>query len=191
MNHSIWGALIGSCWIVFVVYWFVASFFVRPTARRDSPGVRLLQIVLLAPAIVLLANPATRVGFLGRHFVQQTVLTASIGLLFTACGIGIAIWARYHIGQYWSSNVTLKTDHRLIETGPYATMRHPIYSGLLLAFLGTALEIGEWRGLIAVALILISHSWKALREEALLKTLFGAEYEDYRRRTGFIFPRFC
>ena len=190
MTHSIWGALIGSCWAVFVVYWFIASFFVRPTSRRDSSGVRLVQIVLLAPAIVLLSNPATRLGFLGRHFVRPTVFTAAVGFLLTACGIGIAIWARYHIGRYWSSNVTLKTHHKLIQTGPYAAIRHPIYSGLLLAFLGTALAIGEWRGLLAVVLILISHSWKARREEELLKSLFGREYEDYRKRTGFIFPRF-
>ncbi len=190
VTHSIWGAVIGSCWIVFVAYWWIASFFVRPTARKDSLGVRLLQVVLLIPAIVLLSNPAARVGFLGRHFARQTVFTAALGSLMTACGIGIAIWARYHIGQYWSSNITLKTDHKLIQTGPYSTMRHPIYSGLLLAFLGTAIAIGEWRGLLAVVLILLSHSWKARREENLLRSLFGSEYDDYRKRTGFIFPRF-
>jgi protein-S-isoprenylcysteine O-methyltransferase Ste14 len=190
MNHSIWATLIGSCWIIFFLYWVVASGFVKKTAREDSRAVRLVQVALLVPAALLLFNPVTRVGFLGRRFVPDAASIAALGTLLTASGIGIAIWARYHIGQNWSSRVTLKRDHTLIQTGPYAVMRHPIYSGLLLAFFGTALARGEWRGLVAVMLILLSHSWKALREEALMRTAFGPEYDEYRRRTGFIFPRF-
>jgi protein-S-isoprenylcysteine O-methyltransferase Ste14 len=190
MDRDLWHSLIGICWIVFVVYWFVAARFVRPTAKRDSPFARFLQIVLLTPAIILLFSPSARIGFLRARFVPHTPFFAALGFVLTACGIGIAIWARNHIGQYWSSNITLKTEHKLIRTGPYAAMRHPIYSGLLLAFIGTGLANGEWRAVIAVVLIFLSHSWKALREEALLRTAFGVEYDEYRRHTGFLFPHF-
>lgn len=190
MDRDLWHRLIGICWIVFVVYWFLAARFVRPTAKRDSPLARFLQIVLIVPAVVLMFSPASRIGLLGARFVPHTNFFGALGFALTAAGIGVAIWARNHIGQYWSSNITLKAEHKLIRTGPYSVMRHPIYSGLLLAFIGTTLVNGEWRALIAVALLLISHSWKALREEALLRTAFGAEYDEYRRRTGFLLPHF-
>jgi protein-S-isoprenylcysteine O-methyltransferase Ste14 len=105
-------------------------------------------------------------------------------------GTAIAIWARYCLGEYWSARVTLKEDHKLIRTGPYAYVRHPIYTGMLLGMIGAALVVGEWRGLVAVLLALGAHSRKAAREEALLTTEFGSEYLDYRRHTGALFPQF-
>ena len=190
MDRDLWRRLIGICWLVFVVYWVVAARFVRPTAKRDSSFARFLQVFLVAPAVILLFSSAARVGFLRNRFIPHTTFFVVLGFFLTAAGIGIAIWARNHIGQYWSGNITLKTEHKLIRTGPYSTMRHPIYSGLFLAFIGTALANGEVRALIAVVLIFLSHSWKALREEALLRTAFGSEYDEYRKQTGFLLPHF-
>jgi protein-S-isoprenylcysteine O-methyltransferase Ste14 len=93
------------------------------------------------------------------------------------------------IGEYWSSRVTLKEGHRLIRSGPYQFVRHPIYTGMLVGVIGNALTIGEWRGILAVVLVLCAHWRKARREEFLLTTEFGQEYTAYRRSTGFLFPR--
>ena len=84
----------------------------------------------------------------------------------------------------------LKENHQLIQSGPYARVRHPIYSGILLALIGTALFVGEWRAPLGVLIFFAGHWWKALREEALLAGQFGASYEEYRRRTGSLLPRF-
>ncbi len=91
--------------------------------------------------------------------------------------------------MYWSARVTLKEGHQLIRTGPYAFVRHPIYTGMFLGATGAALVAGEWRGIVAVILLLAAHSLKALREEALLTREFGDEYSYYRKHTGFLFPR--
>ncbi len=190
MDRDLWQRLIEICWVIFVVWWVVAARFVRPTAKRDSSLARFLQVALIVPAVMLLFSRAAGFGILRARFVPHTTFFSALGFALTAAGIGIAIWARNHIGQYWSGNITLKTGHKLIRTGPYAAVRHPIYSGLFLAFIGTALANGEVRALIAVVLIFLSHSWKALREEALLRTVFGSEYDEYCRHTGFLFPHF-
>jgi protein-S-isoprenylcysteine O-methyltransferase Ste14 len=83
----------------------------------------------------------------------------------------------------------LKENHQLIQSGPYARVRHPIYSGLLLALIGTALFVGEWRAAFGVLLVFLAHGWKARREEALLAGQFGASYEEYRKPTGSLLPR--
>ena len=83
----------------------------------------------------------------------------------------------------------LKVDHQLIRSGPYAYVRHPIYTGLFLATAGTALVVGEWRAVVGVLLTLVAHSRKAAKEEALLATEFGEQYQDYRKHTGFLTPR--
>jgi protein-S-isoprenylcysteine O-methyltransferase Ste14 len=84
--------------------------------------------------------------------------------------------------------VTRKIDHQLVKSGPYAFVRHPIYSGLLLATIGTAIFVGEWRGVLAIPLILASESIKARREEQFMAAEFGDDYEEYRRETGFLIP---
>jgi protein-S-isoprenylcysteine O-methyltransferase Ste14 len=111
------------------------------------------------------------------------------GTLLTWMGVAIAIWARVHIGQYWSGLITLKEDHKLIQTGPYSYVRHPIYTGLLLATVGTALAQRKWQGLLAVAIILVAHIRKARKEEALMTSQFGDIYQEYRRNSGFLLPR--
>jgi len=114
---------------------------------------------------------------------------AWLGLAITIVGAAVGIWARRFLGEFWSARVTLKQDHRLIRSGPYRYVRHPIYTGLLVGMAGRALTIGEWRGVVAVAMILAAHSRKALREERMLAGEFGEEYARYREETGFLFPR--
>jgi protein-S-isoprenylcysteine O-methyltransferase Ste14 len=101
-----------------------------------------------------------------------------------------AIWARATIGREWSGEVQIKQGHRLIRSGPYAHIRHPIYTGLLLAVPGTALAIGEYRALIGLAVICFGFARKAKKEELFLAEQFGPEFEDHRRHTGFFLPRF-
>ena len=100
----------------------------------------------------------------------------------------MAIWARVALGRNWSGTVTIKQYHQLIRTGPYSVVRHPIYSGLLLALLGTALAVGETRGLVALAGAFLMGIFKARTEERFMIEQFGSQYEDYRKRTKALVP---
>jgi len=98
------------------------------------------------------------------------------------------IWARRHLGRNWSGSVTIKADHELITTGPYRIARHPIYTGLLIAFAGNALVVGEVRGLIAFA-IAFAALWRKLKlEERFMREQFGQAYVDYSRRVAAVVP---
>ena len=104
-----------------------------------------------------------------------------------AAGLGFAMWARVHLGRNWSGIVTVKEDHALVRTGPYRAVRHPIYTGLLLALIGTAMAIGQWRGVLAVIFMLIGFLWKIHVEEKRMCENFP-EYGDYRRETAALIP---
>jgi protein-S-isoprenylcysteine O-methyltransferase Ste14 len=176
-------------WYVFALYWLITWLRVKRTKSTEAVAQRLLTIAPMLLAFELLFSDSLRVGPLSLRFVPAQDWIAWSGIALTSLGVTIAIWARYCIGQYWSSRVTLKEDHRVIRSGPYALVRHPIYTGMQFAAVGTALVAGEWRGVVAVIVIGAAHSRKALREEALLTRELGEEYASYRRGTGFLLPR--
>jgi len=100
----------------------------------------------------------------------------------------LAIWARHTIGTNWSGIITLKEGHALVQTGPYVIVRHPIYSGLILAMLGSAIVLGELRGLLSVGLMPLSFTRKMNDEERLMKTQFPKEYPEYQARVKRLIP---
>jgi protein-S-isoprenylcysteine O-methyltransferase Ste14 len=176
-------------WYVFGAYWAVSWLRVKRTKATEKSLDRFLTVAMLVVAFSLLFENWTRIGPLRLRFIPEQPWIAWIGIALTWVGVAIAVWARYCIGAYWSARVTLKEGHQLIRTGPYAFVRHPIYTGMLLGVIGATLIAGEWRGIVAVILLLVAHSLKALREEALLTKEFGDEYISYRKQTGFLFPR--
>ena len=105
--------------------------------------------------------------------------------------MAIAFWARWHLGANWSGVVTLKEGHELIRTGPYRNIRHPIYTGILLALFGTVVATGEVRGLLAVAIAWLSFYWKARREESFLSLEFGEKFAAHAKQTGMFLPKFA
>jgi protein-S-isoprenylcysteine O-methyltransferase Ste14 len=189
VSHAVPVNLIDIPWMAFVIYWAVKAAKTRETKAQEPLVSRYLVMLILLCGYSLVFSPRARIGFLAKPFVPNTLGVMGLGIALTWLGIMVAIWARYHLAEYWSARVTIKMDHQLIRTGPYARMRHPIYSGLLLATLGTALAIGEWRGLVALGLALIAYSIKAKREEAMLAGQFGSAFEEHRRHTGFLLPR--
>jgi protein-S-isoprenylcysteine O-methyltransferase Ste14 len=183
-----WNVVTG-LWGVFVVYWTISALRVKRTAHTEASGARLAMVAGLVAGAALIFQQSGPFGRLNTRFVPERAWIKGCGELLVAAGVGIAIWARRHIGEFWSARVTLKEDHRLIQSGPYARVRHPIYTGVLVAMMGTALFVGEWRALLGVLLVFVTHWLKARREEALLTEQFGAEYREYRERTGSLVPR--
>jgi len=177
-------------WAGFSAYWVISAFRTRATVRRESfvarYGVMLIEVV----GFSLLFDGDFNVGVFGRHFLPRCFALAVLGILFTWSGLSLCVWARYHLGQFWSGRITLKQDHQLIRTGPYAGLRHPIYTGLDLSAIGTALFIDRWRCVLGVCVIMIGFVIKAKREEALLAGQFGEAFEEHRKHTGFLLPRF-
>jgi protein-S-isoprenylcysteine O-methyltransferase Ste14 len=175
-------------WYIFAAYWAISALKVNRTKAAETSIDRMATLAVIIIAFVLLFDDNLQIGTLDHRFVPAENWIAWAGVGLTTVGLTIAIWARYCLGQYWSARVTLKEDHRLIRSGPYRSVRHPIYTGMLLGAVGRAFSIGEWRGVVAVVLILVAHSLKARREESLLSREFGEEYAAYRRETGFLFP---
>ncbi len=107
----------------------------------------------------------------------------AIGLAIQLAGIGLAMWVRRNLGLNWSGKIAIAVEHRLVRTGPYRSLRHPIHTGLLLMYLGTALVMGEWHALLGLGLAFYAYCRKIRLEEAALDRAFGAGYEEYRRST--------
>jgi protein-S-isoprenylcysteine O-methyltransferase Ste14 len=188
--NVIWRYLIEGPWIVFVAYWAVGALKTRRTVTREPFASRYGILFLEILGFVLLFSDAAEIGVLGQRVVHRTYTLAVVGVALTWLGIAIALWARWHLGQYWSARVTLKEDHKLIRTGPYAYFRHPIYSGLDLAAVGGALAIDQWRCVAGVTLIVLGYWIKARKEESMLAGQFGEAFAEHCRHTGFLIPKF-
>jgi protein-S-isoprenylcysteine O-methyltransferase Ste14 len=110
------------------------------------------------------------------------------GLVVEGFGVALAIWARRHLGNYWSGAIAIQREHRLTRTGPYRRLRHPIYTGILAMYVGFAVVMGERLGLIGLAVVVFAY-WRKIRlEEARLDAAFGSEYAAHRRMTWALVP---
>jgi protein-S-isoprenylcysteine O-methyltransferase Ste14 len=157
--------------------------------RREGLGSQILHHGPLALAILLLWLP--RLPFfpvLNQRLYRWAPWQFWITAAATAAGLVFTLWARAQLGRNGSVAVTLKRDHQLVTTGPYAIVRHPMYTGLLTAFLGSALALGQWRGVLAflIALGALWHKWRL--EERWMREQFGESYEDYSRRVPAVVP---
>ncbi len=174
-------------WGGWLVLWNVMARGVKEATQGESAVSRLSHVVPLLIAAYLLAGPVP-LPLLNDRFVPLAIWSAALGAALTFAGLAFAIWARFVIAGNWSSYVELKRDHELIVTGPYAHVRHPIYTGLLLAFVGSALAVGEWRGVLAVAIVAASF-WRKLKlEERLMRREFGETYGRYAARVPALIP---
>ena len=188
MHHSYVTIAIGCLWAAAGVVWLVGALTAKRTARSQSASSRLLHITLGVLAWVIGFSKPLGFGLLARPFVPDSPVTAYGGLALTIAGVGFAIWARLILGGNWSGTVTIKEGHTLEKHGPYAIVRHPIYSGLLLAVLGTAIAFREIRGLIAVALAFAMLLMKARMEERFMMEEFGSVYRQYIRQVKALIP---
>jgi protein-S-isoprenylcysteine O-methyltransferase Ste14 len=189
--------LLAYLWAAFGIYWIGTAVLMRSRSNRAEMSqsrelrfYRPLRLLILATTFSLLFWRRTAVGFLGARFIPSSAAVSFAGFAAALLGLAVALWARVHLGQYWSDKVVLQEGHRLIRTGPYAYMRHPIYSGVSLGVAGTGVVLGEWRGVAAFLLLLINYAIKARREEKILAQEFGEDFTLHREQTGFLLPRF-
>jgi protein-S-isoprenylcysteine O-methyltransferase Ste14 len=179
---------IGAVWVSVGIVWAVAAVWAKPARRIEPAGSRFGHMLLIAAAFFLLFSARTRIGPLAWRFVPESHGAEYAGLGVTIAGAAFAVWARLFLGGNWSSSVTIKEGHTLVRSGPYAVVRHPIYSGFLFAVTGTAIALGELRGLVALLVAFISWWLKSRIEERFLIERFGAEYEAYERQVKALIP---
>jgi protein-S-isoprenylcysteine O-methyltransferase Ste14 len=186
-HHAIkWS--IEAAWVAFCAYWFVMVFGVKRAVKRQSLSSRGLHIAVGVVAYLLLFTDRFSWGPLAWRFVANARAWAAAGAAVTWAGVALAIWARTILGRNWSATVTVKQGHALVRNGPYAAVRHPIYSGLLLAGLGTALAAGGVHSLLAVAIGLVGFRVKSKLEEQFMIQQFGREYEEVRQHSWALVP---
>jgi protein-S-isoprenylcysteine O-methyltransferase Ste14 len=175
------GTVFGVGWAAFWLYWLIAAFSVKKGHVQWSREL-LIRAVLIAFIIVLV-----RLGVLRGHSPSTDVWRASLGLVLFSLGLGFAIWARVHIGRNWGTPMTQKVEPDLVTSGPYRLVRHPIYTGILVAGVGTAVAL-NWQWLIVVALAGVYFIYSAAVEERYMAEQFPDTYPAYKHETKMLLP---
>jgi protein-S-isoprenylcysteine O-methyltransferase Ste14 len=179
-------------WGIFFGYWALCALRHRsPNERRESLLSRLLNLALIGLAISLIVldpHIFDLHGLLSLRILPKGVVVSLVGLAILVSGLSFTVWARRHLGRYWSARIMVTEDHQLIQTGPYHLLRHPIYFGGLVAVLGTAMVTGQLRGLVALVFTLIAFVRKIKLEETWLRERFGSAYVEYQKRVKAVIP---
>ncbi len=181
--------VIGVGWVIFWVGWFAASAGAKRGQRGRGnwarfAGVRVVLILVVVLLVRLRVLKGHGVGYVG--YVRDPVLWG-VGLAIWVLGLGLAVWARIYLGRNWGMPTSTKEDPELVTSGPYRTIRHPIYTGILLAVIGSAIAISVW-WLIAVALIGGYFIYSAFVEEHNMTRLFPSAYPEYQQSTKMLIP---
>lgn len=177
-------------WSAVLIYWLISGWGAKKVESQESFTKRFLQYGLPLIIAFLLLGPGDWFGhsWLRENFVEHTNLVGSIGLTISVIGAIIACSSRYKLGKNWSLSVQKKENHQLIQDGMYKAIRHPIYTGLLLLFMGNAIIVGDNRAIIAIVIVFVSFWLKLKKEEKLLLKTFGDKYAEYKSRTKALIP---
>ena len=182
------GIVIIALWVVFWISWLAAAAWSAKTERRvGMQGELAYRLVLIAGTLALLPRAHGYYGPL--RLWLATLDEAWVCTALIALGLAFSWWARIHLGTLWSGWITRKADHRVVDTGPYGIVRHPIYTGLLLAVYATAAAKGTILGILGALLVTLGLWMKARLEERWLRQeLDPGAYDDYRRKVPMLVP---
>jgi protein-S-isoprenylcysteine O-methyltransferase Ste14 len=175
-------------WWGWALYWMVAAVGNKATQRREPLASRLVHGLPLALGAALLAWPARRWSALAWRLWPPSSTAYWIGVALVIAGLAFAIWARVHLGRNWSGTVTVKQGHELIRSGPYGYVRHPIYTGLITALLGTTVASGTVHAVIGLAIIVLAFVRISRSEEDFMRETFPGEYPRYRAEVPALIP---
>ena len=175
-------------WVLFFVYWQIKAVNTKTTQRLEPAASRILRVVIFIVAITLLCTTRIPLPFLYLHLWPYGLFPFWLGVAIAIAGLLFAVWAREHLGRNWSRSVTIKQDHELITTGPYSMVRHPIYTGILIGFLGMAIAISQVRGFLVLVLIFLAFWLKLRMEEQWMHSQFGQTYATYANQTAALVP---
>lgn len=181
-------SLFPAAWITFIVYWRIKAADTKTTQRLEPAASRILRALTVLTGIILLVTTRIPLPWLYLQVWPTGFWPFWLGAAITVAGLLFAVWAREYLGGNWSSSVTIKQGHELITTGPYAVVRHPIYTGILTGLLGTAIALSQARGFIVFVLIFVVLWLKLRMEEQWMRSEFGATYASYAHQTAALVP---
>ncbi len=174
------------CWVAWLAYWLVMAFTTKRTIeRRGFIGYRVVALIAFVGCVV--AGRLLHVSSQSQLWHTRLALGVVSDCIVLA-GAAFTVWARITLGRNWSAEVTFKQDHELIESGPYALARHPIYTGLIVMALGTAINYGRAVGFAVFISLCVGLWWKAWQEEQIMSTHFPDAYPQYKARVHAIIP---
>jgi protein-S-isoprenylcysteine O-methyltransferase Ste14 len=177
-------------WLVLILLWIISSLNAKKTTQRESFFLRFILYWLPLILEIYLLGPEERPGnsLIRGYFIPHINQVGLAGLIVFYVGLIVAFWSRILLGKNWSVSVQRKEQHELIKKGPYSLVRHPIYTGLLLMFLGNTLIESTWRGLIGFLILFASFWFKLKKEEKWLTGIFGNDYSEYMTGTKALIP---
>jgi protein-S-isoprenylcysteine O-methyltransferase Ste14 len=186
----IYNEIVLLAWGVFILVWAVTAFNVkRDASRMGMWRLWVFRVGIIIVAIFLIADFQLGNNLFARSpslFTTASSPVAALGALLTVLGIALAIWARIYLGRNWSPAPRIKEGHELVTTGPYAVLRHPIYTGVLFAIFGSVLISPAW--VLSFVIALVIFLWRVKREETLMMSQFPTEYPAYKARTWALIP---
>jgi protein-S-isoprenylcysteine O-methyltransferase Ste14 len=190
LNQSIadFSSLISGAWLITMLVWIASSFSNKQAVRRQATGSRAAQICFGVFAGLLIWGPAHFRLLSGPAVIPDSEAAHLAAFLLTLGGLAFALWSRFIVGRNWSAVITIKQDHELIRSGPYAIVRHPIYCGFLTAVIGAAIERGTIEAFAGAAILAIIFRFKSELEEKFMIEHFGDAYRKYRMEVGAIIP---
>ena len=178
--------LIIFCWVIFGIVWLVGSFYQKQAAEKPSNMTSLIVRFLFGIPFMILIRPE---WFFSSIIIVNDSLFANItSSVFCISGLGICIWARKTLAGNWSEDIDFKKAHELVQSGPYRFVRHPIYTGFLLMFLGSALVVGKLGGFIGFVILFTGCLIRIIQEELLLTKHFKEKYISYKKRVKSLIP---
>jgi protein-S-isoprenylcysteine O-methyltransferase Ste14 len=173
-------------WVAMLAYWFASAPFTHKTRQRETWLQRMRYAIPFYLGLYLV--------FAKRNFgpldyrLYKNYPIGWLGTFITCAGVALAFWARITIGRNWDGYVTLKHGHRLIRAGPYALVRHPMYTGFIVGFLGSAVSAARIDAFLGVMIVTVSFVYKFRQEETLLTGEFGEAYLNFLRSVPALFP---
>jgi protein-S-isoprenylcysteine O-methyltransferase len=172
-------------WMLIMTVWLGLAFESNEPieVNRDRRSDVAVGVVSIGWVVLLLR------GFNGPQLIPRIMFLRIVGCVLTVTGFALALWARLYLGSTWDACISLKLHHKLVRTGPYAIIRHPIYSGFMIALLGSALNFGHLRSFIAAAMVSLAWLFKAGLEETFMRKHFGTEYDQYCRSVKKLIPK--
>ncbi len=175
-------------WFATFMYWLVSSFFVKKSVKKQAGWERITITLCLILAFSLLFGHYLDISYLDRKVLPQSDIWKLTGVVLCTVGLIFAVMARIWLGKNWSGRITIKENHELIQSGPYAVTRNPIYTGFLFAFIGCSMSLGLLKGYLGIVLLVACILIKISKEEDFMLEVFGEKYRSYQAKVKRLVP---
>jgi len=185
VNLDLLDHIIRLLWMLIMTVWLGLAFESNEAVqiKRDRRSDVAVWIVSIGWVVLLLPR------FNGLQLIPRIMFIRIIGSALTITGLAFALWARLFLGSNWDAFISLRLRHKLLRTGPYAIVRHPIYSGFMIALAGSILNFGHLRSFIAATMVILAWVYKSGLEEAFMRNHFGIEYDQYCHNVKRFIPK--